>query len=98
MGQAATLVEALLPPVVWVSNRVVANGLPIAPQRIEPLVPEEDFAKMLLFVEARGWDTISLLGWSDTRFKRLNDGRIPLENPDKRTLHALKHLPGPRIT
>lgn len=98
VGQAATIVEPLLPPVLWISNRVHANGLRLVDNAIEPMMPAEDFMKMFLYAENRGWSSISLLGWSDTLKERTGRGWISPMEGDTRCLNALKHTQPPATT
>ncbi|HYD00774.1 MAG TPA: hypothetical protein VEB22_06055 [Phycisphaerales bacterium] len=95
VGQAASIVEAELPPVVWVSNRFHANGRALPAGKLEPFVPPETFMKMVLFAEVRGWKTISLMGWSDALKKSSGRGFAPLSTRDEADLRTLKNTAKP---
>lgn len=100
VGQAASLVETILKPLVWFSSRVHPNGHAFAQvgadafSNLEPFVSSDFFQRMLCFVEARGWDAAPLLGWSGTlkgRPSNLKRGFIPYGSRDASDLQILKN-------
>ncbi|HZW05887.1 MAG TPA: hypothetical protein VFF65_02095 [Phycisphaerales bacterium] len=99
VGQAAAVVETILPPVLWISPRFHTNGRTIAfdpakpRENLEPYVPSDVFMRMYLFGEQRGWRSISLCGWSHELKKRTDRGFAPLTDRDLQDLHGLKNTP-----
>lgn len=91
-GEAGALVESVLPVAVWISNRVHSNGVEIPVGQIEPTVGIDEWAKMIVFLEAKGWTTISLLGWSQVLKSRTGRGFAPLSSEDESALAALKSI------
>lgn len=101
VGEAAAAVESILWPVLWISNRLHPNGVKLDPvskpdgspdnlSNLEPFVTPEEFMKMFLFAEHRGWGSISLLGWSGTLWERTKRGFLPLLERDLQDLRTLK--------
>lgn len=95
VGQAASIVEAELPPIVWLSNRFHSNGRALPAGKVEPFVSPETFMKMVLFAEVRGWKSISLLGWSDVLKKSSGRGFTPLSDRDAADLRTLRNTAKP---
>ena len=101
VGEAASVVEGELPPVLWISNRLHPNGVKLDPvakpdgspdnlSNLEPFVTPDEFMKMFLFAEHRGWGSIALLGWSGTLWDRTRRGFLPLLDRDLQDLRTLK--------
>jgi hypothetical protein len=79
----------VLPPLVWTSNRFLANGVPIATNKPEPPVAAWDFMKMNLFCEHRGWQVVNLMGWSDSLKKNTGKGFFQADEHDIKCLELL---------
>lgn len=99
VSEAATLVEFILPPVIWLSNRFHQNGVEIPAPRLEPFIPPNDVYAFYTFLEARGWSTIGLFGWSDLLKQRTTTpttpgrGFLPYSALDKLVVEGLKNVP-----
>ena len=106
VGEAAAAVESILWPGLWITNRMHPNGVKLEPvskpdgspdnlSNLEPFVTPEEFMKMFLFAEHRGWGSISLLGWSATLRERTKKGFLPFLDRDRQDIANLKSIARP---